>query len=70
MSPRPQPFRPLSHQRRGRPNVKKRGIMHVRFPDQHYVDAIKAEAAVRNMSVCSFLRAMVRGYFAAALHCK
>jgi len=38
------------------------------FPDEHFVDAVKAEAEVRNMSVCSFMRAMVRGYFGAALH--
>ncbi len=35
---------------------------------QHFVDAIRAEAKVRNMSVNSFMRAMIRGYFAAALH--
>lgn len=35
---------------------------------RHFRDALKAEADVRNMSVHSFMRAMIRGYFAAALH--
>jgi hypothetical protein len=38
----------------------------IRLRDKHYVDAIKAEAAIRGMSVSSFMRAMIRGYFGAA----
>jgi hypothetical protein len=38
------------------------------LPSNHYREALRAEARVRNMSVSSFMRAMIRGYFAAALH--
>ena len=40
----------------------------IAVPSQHFLDAIKAEAEVRNMTVNSFMRAMIRGYFGAALH--
>lgn len=40
----------------------------VYLPNAHYKKAIEAEAAIRNMSVNSFMRAMIKGYFAAALH--
>jgi len=42
--------------------------LNLRLPDQHFLDAIRAEAEVRNMSTNAFMRAMIRGYFGAALH--
>lgn len=51
----------------GRP-PKKDVHLTVRLPSQHFLDAITAEAGVRKMSANSFMRAMIRGYFAAALH--
>ena len=38
----------------------------INLPSKHFLDAVKAEAAVRNMSLSSFMRAMIRGYFGAA----
>ncbi len=53
--------------RAGRP--RRRAVhLNLNLPSQHFLDAIKAEAEVRNMSVNSFMRAMIRGYFGAALH--
>jgi hypothetical protein len=49
----------------GRPR-KKRVHLTISLPDQHFRDAIKAEAAVRHMSVNSLIRAMIRGYFSVA----
>lgn len=45
---------------------KKRYSITLALPSKHFRDAIKAEAAVRRMSVNSFLRSMIRGYFGAA----
>lgn len=36
--------------------------------NQHFRDAIQAEADALGLTVSAFIRAMIRGYFAAALH--
>ncbi len=52
--------------RSGRPPAKE---VHVTLNlNRHLRDAVKAEAEVRGMSMNGFMRAMIRGYFAAALH--
>jgi len=48
--------------------TKKQVLMTVNLRDQHFLDAIKAEADVLGISVSSFMRSMIRGYFGAALH--
>lgn len=52
---------------------RKKGVwshLTIYLREQHFVDAVAAEADARNMSVSAFMRAMIRGYFAAALHGK
>lgn len=51
--------------RTGRPEKRRVGFT-VYLPDKHFLDAIKAEAEIRNMTVSSFMRSMIRGYFGAA----
>ncbi len=60
-------IRAAETRRRERPRQEEIRV-NVRLPDRHYLEAIRAEAEVRNMSVNAFMRAMIRGYFAAALH--
>jgi hypothetical protein len=52
--------------RLSKPIERRIAQLRVNLPSQHFHDAIKAEAAIRNMSVSSFMRAMIRGYFGAA----
>jgi hypothetical protein len=53
--------------RKGLP-PKKQVKLNINVGNQHLLDAIRAEAEVRNMSVNSFMRSMIKGYFGAALH--
>ena len=40
------------------------------FPNHHFLDALRAEAELYKMNLSPFMRSMIRGYFAAALHGK
>ena len=54
--------------RRGGPPLDHRRTITLYLPSEHYKHAVEDEAEARGMSVASFMRAMIRGYFAAALH--